>query len=110
VKLVASFDYDSKTDSLYIYRKNENVKFSINIQGDFIIDINGKRKAVGLEVLNASKNLLPKSFLKEIKKADIRTVIRDGFFGVKFRLMGVGPSVYNYNLSVPMKASAPKLL
>jgi len=106
---VASFDYDSKADSLYIYKKNENVKFSINIQGDFIIDINGKRKVVGLEVLNASKNLsLPKSFFKEIKKADIRTIIRDGFFGVGFKLIGV--RVFVYNLSVPMKSSAPKLL
>lgn len=84
---MASIDYDPESDSLYIYKGKENVKSSIDI-GNVIIDISFDRKAVGIEILDATKAFeLRKKELKNIKKANIRTILRPNFFGIKIKLL-----------------------
>jgi len=51
------FDYDEENDSLFIYKPNQTVKGSVEI-GDFVVDLAPSlNKIVGLEIMNASKNL-----------------------------------------------------
>ncbi len=61
-------DYDFKSDSLFLKKRKMNYHHSINF-GDFIIDLDEKEKAWGMEILNVSKYFkLDKIQLSEIKK------------------------------------------
>lgn len=83
------FDYDDKSDSLFIFREGGNVKGSVEL-GDFIIDLDSNmNKVLGLEILNASKNLplqlskkVNKTTLSNIKKAFLRTQHKDNIIYV----------------------------
>ncbi len=68
--------YDHQYDVLYIFKKDEKVKFSIEVLGNFVIDIGHNNKVVGIEIFDASKILkIPKKELKEIKSAKMSSVI-----------------------------------
>ena len=49
-------DYDSTHDILYLYKKGEKAKFSIEVK-NFVIDVADNNKIVGLDIFNASKIL-----------------------------------------------------
>jgi len=49
-------DYDSTQDILYLYKKGEKAKFSVELK-NFVIDVADDNKIVGLEIFNASKIL-----------------------------------------------------
>ncbi len=79
MKAETQFSYDVEDDILLLHRGSEKAKGSVEI-GDFIIDFDADMKrAVGLEILNASKLLrnislyLRKEELSSIKSATLRT-------------------------------------
>lgn len=64
-------DYDNVNDILYL-RKHGKIKGSIEIEGfeDIVIDFSFDNNPIGLEIMNASKNLnLSKKFLSSIESA-----------------------------------------
>ncbi|RLF46732.1 MAG: hypothetical protein DRN20_06855 [Thermoplasmata archaeon] len=75
-------DYDPEFDTLYIFKKGERVKFSIELFGSFVMDISFDNKVVGLEILNASKVLnVSKKELRSVKAAKLATLIKGNLFG-----------------------------
>jgi len=48
-------DYDPEFDTLYIFKKGERVKFSIELFGSFVMDISFDNKVVGLEILRVKQ-------------------------------------------------------
>ena len=79
--------YDYNEDILYILKREKSIVYSIDIM-DFIIDLDSNNKVVGLEILNASKNLnISKNQLKEVKEGNISTLTLKNAFGVKFFLL-----------------------
>ena len=70
--------YDKEFNTLYIYRKEEKIKFSIEVLDNFILDIGFKGTAVGIEILDASKILkVSKDQLENIKNSSISTIIKN---------------------------------
>ena len=62
------FDYDFTEDVIYIYPKKRTYASSIQI-GNMILDLDKRRKIVGLEILEASKFLhVPKMLIKYLRK------------------------------------------
>ncbi len=79
-------DYDFSQDLLYLYKEEEKVKFSVEVLENFVIDV-AANKIVGLEIFNASKVLdVDKKDLKNIKKAELSTLIRGKMYGVAYSL------------------------
>ena len=84
------FRYDKENDILYIF-KDIKPRGSIEI-GDFIVEFTANlQKAVGLEILNASKvlsKLFPrfpvKSALTHIEKANLRAIHRPDIVIVQY--------------------------
>jgi len=64
------FEYDSEVDAAYIYLnhpiKDGEVKRTIALNDDIIVDFSKDDKLIGIEVLNASK-LLAKKVLVQAK-------------------------------------------
>ncbi|MFQ5648187.1 MAG: DUF2283 domain-containing protein [Candidatus Aenigmatarchaeota archaeon] len=85
-----NFRYDKENDILYLF-KDIKPRGSIEC-GDFIVEFTADlQKAVGLEILNASKvlsKLFPKfpvkSSLMHIKKASLRTIHRPELIIVQY--------------------------
>lgn len=54
-------ELDKKADAAYIYLKEEIIEGeavrTISVNEDIILDFNAENKLIGVEVLNASKNL-----------------------------------------------------
>ena len=50
-------EYDKTTDALYIQLKEAYVDDNIDIEEGVSIDVDEKRHIVGIEILDASKNL-----------------------------------------------------
>jgi len=54
-------EFDKETDVAYIYLKEKieqgEATRTININEDIMLDFNSENKLIGIEVLNASKNL-----------------------------------------------------
>jgi len=97
------FDYDYYSDSLYISKTKEKVKGSIRV-GDFIMDISFDTRVIGLEILNASKNLgTTKKSLKNIKKAKIRTILKRDFFGVAYMVVGSKKPIKDSEIVLPLE-------
>ena len=68
------FDYDSSGDSLFIHRKNANVRYSIEIGDNYVIDIDFDGKVSGIEIFHVSKLFgIPKYMLKKIKRTSLVT-------------------------------------
>ncbi|RLJ04096.1 MAG: hypothetical protein DRP14_03950, partial [Candidatus Aenigmatarchaeota archaeon] len=83
---MAEVDYDSGQDILYLYKKGEKAKFSVEVLENFVIDV-ADNKIVGLEIFNASKVLdVNKTDLKNIKKAELSTLIIGKMYGVAYAL------------------------
>ncbi|MFA4856138.1 MAG: DUF2283 domain-containing protein [archaeon] len=63
--------YDREIDAMYIAledAKSGRVKQTIALNDDLIVDFDGNKKIVGIEILAASKNLTKKEF-KQVEKA-----------------------------------------
>ena len=63
--------YDKQVDAMYIAledAKPNGVKQTIALNDDIIVDFDGNKKIVGIEILSASKNLSQKE-LKNVEKA-----------------------------------------
>src|SRR3989344_309715 len=60
------FEYDSEDDVLYIQNAIKNVKESVKISEDIIIDIDKEGKVIGIEIFYASEFL--SLFNKELDK------------------------------------------
>ncbi len=69
--------YDSEGDVLIIYREDAEVKESIEISEDLIIDVDKNMKIVNLELLDAYKFLhtlnetITKIMLEEVKEIEV---------------------------------------
>ncbi len=62
--------YNAEVDAVYIAieeAKPKNVKQTISLNEDIIIDFDENKKIVGIEILDASKNIA-KSQLREVAK------------------------------------------
>ena len=71
-----NFDYDYVGDSLYIFNKESKVKYSIELDDDYVLDIDFDGNIVGVEVFNASKKFnVPKKFLRKIKRVVLNTKV-----------------------------------
>ena len=61
-------EYDKEVDAAYIYLKHpirkEEVKKTIELNDNIIIDFDNKNKLIGIEILDASKLLGKKSILE----------------------------------------------
>lgn len=63
--------YDKEIDAMYIALedvKTGGVKQTIALNDDLIVDFDGNKKIVGIEILAASKNLTKKEF-RQVEKA-----------------------------------------
>lgn len=62
--------YDKQVDAMYIALEDirpKSVKQTIALNDDIIVDFDGDKKIIGIEILSASKNLTSKE-LKEVEK------------------------------------------
>jgi uncharacterized protein YuzE len=64
---LASLEFDRKTDALYLRLKKGKVSSSEPLADNLIVDLDAKKKVVGIELL------LPPTVKKEIKAQLIRT-------------------------------------
>ncbi|MDD5147847.1 MAG: DUF2283 domain-containing protein [Candidatus ainarchaeum sp.] len=56
----SKFTYDKISDAAYIYLHEpggDSIARTVEIKSDIIIDFNAENKIIGIEILNASKNL-----------------------------------------------------
>lgn len=73
------FDYDMDSDSLYLYKKGEKAKHSVEVLKNFVIDLGFENDVASLEILNASKMLgVDKKELGRIKEAKISMIKAKG--------------------------------
>ena len=93
MKAETLFSYNEEDDILLLHKANENAKGCVQI-GDFIIDFSADMKrAVGLEILNASRILmninlyLSKEQLLSIKSASLKTEHKGDAIYVYFGLV-----------------------
>jgi len=49
--------YDKKADAVYIYISQSKIARTVKVGKDFLADLNKKGHIVGLEIIQASKNL-----------------------------------------------------
>ena len=77
MKLEFKASYDSEGDILTVYREDSNVKESIEVNEDLIIDVDSKKKLVSMELIDAYKflhllnNKISKKMLREINCATL---------------------------------------
>ena len=68
------FDYDPQGDSLFIHKKDSNVRYSIDLEDTYIIDIDFDGNVAGMEIFHVSKLFgIPKYMLKKIKNISLTT-------------------------------------
>lgn len=62
------FEYDKEADAAYLYREypiaDGQVKRSVEMNEDIILDFDEKGKLLGVEILNASKVLKKKALME----------------------------------------------
>jgi len=93
-------DYDEEFDILYLRKENEKVSFSIKLGDNILLDVTRFHKVMGIEIFNASKIMkVPPEELKNIKKAEFRTIDKPDMYGV-FYMITVGKSQIENQLSV----------
>ena len=85
---MAKVSYDPDVDALYVRKVGEPISFSFSVMQNFVLDVDARRRIVGLEVLNASKVLnISKKELEEIKGGNVSTVISKEIYGARFSLI-----------------------
>ncbi|MBX5321941.1 DUF2283 domain-containing protein [Candidatus Bathyarchaeota archaeon A05DMB-3] len=50
-------EYDSKADAMYIWLRKAKYEISEELAENVIIDLDKRRRIIGIEILDASKNL-----------------------------------------------------
>src|SRR3989338_780496 len=71
--------YDEEEDILFLSKKGKKVKASIDI-GDFIIDVSTDGFVIGIEILNASKNLnLTERQLASLQEASMAVTYKPNY-------------------------------
>lgn len=85
----AEFNYDLDSDALYLYNKNNESSYSVELSDEIIADVDAKGKIIGLEILGASKEFdISKDSLKGIKSAELSNLSKNGaIVGVAFALI-----------------------
>ena len=61
--------YDETADAMYVYLENikpGTIKQTISLNDDIIIDFDANNKIVGIEILDASKNLKAQTLKKAV--------------------------------------------
>jgi uncharacterized protein YuzE len=70
-------DYDEENDDLLLRKGKGEYEASIEI-GDFIVDFSKKEQIIGIEIMNASKNLsISKALLNTIRNASMNVSQRN---------------------------------
>lgn len=64
------FHYDKKQDAIYIKFNENRYQESEEVQDGIIFDYDGKKKIIGIEVLDASRRF-PDQFKKQFQKQQI---------------------------------------
>lgn len=67
---MASLEFDKKSDALYLRLRKERVSSSEPLADNMVVDLDSKRRVVGLELL------LPPEMEKEIKAQLVRPLNR----------------------------------
>jgi len=96
------FSYNEKQDILYVYDNSKETKFSADSQGLFIIDFDRRNKAVGIEVLDASKAVygLNKKLLKNIEEASMRSMAKGNIISVLLTLKSKGCAALSASIPI----------
>ena len=75
------FDYDTDGDSLYIYKKDAKIKYSVELGDESVVDINYNGNVAGIEIFNASKKFgVTKNTLNGIKKVSLSVRLENNIF------------------------------
>jgi uncharacterized protein YuzE len=100
------FDYDDKYDILYIFRKSEKVKFSLDFRDMFIVDFNDDRKVVGLEILDASELIfgMTKARLRGMESADMQVRQRRDVIVAQLTLKSKNSDPIQTSMPIPVFA------
>ncbi|MBU3905196.1 MAG: DUF2283 domain-containing protein [Nanoarchaeota archaeon] len=102
-----NFRYDKEYDILYILKKGEIVKHSIDWECSFIVDFNSKDKVVGMEILDVSKNIfgLNKKIIMNLENCDIKTQQKGDMLLVLITLKSKNMEPIRTSLPIPIKIS-----
>lgn len=100
-----NFNYDEDEDILYLYRKAEKVKFSLNFHDIFVIDFNEKNKVVGLEIIDATEVIygLNKEHMKNIEEAALQTRYKDGILLILIAIKAKKLELVKTSVPIPIQ-------
>lgn len=62
--------YDKSVDAMYIYLRKGKYFKSVPVSDNFIVDLDKKRKVIGIEILNASLQV-PKKMIDSAVRIDL---------------------------------------
>jgi uncharacterized protein YuzE len=98
-----SVSYDKEFDILHIYREGEVSTQSVEMFDVFVVDLDfDGGKAVGLEIMNASKVLnVSKKDLARLMEASLSTIAKDYYFGVNYVIVLPNKNRIESQLMVP---------
>lgn len=100
-------EYDEEADAIYVQISSKKTLYSIEISSNIILDISENNKAIGVEILEASK-MLSDLFQSKITKKQIAQVIctptEDETLNLHFQL-----DKSRATLAIPMAYQSPIL-
>lgn len=92
-------NYDKNEDILVIFKKDQKVKFSLDVElpkGDIVVDFGGDGQVIGLEFFNFSE-YHPEIKIKEIEKVKANLAIQYGpnYAQINYVIIAQGKKVEN---------------
>ena len=73
--LMVRVEYDKKADAMYIWLRKAKYDISEELSENVIIDLDKKGRIIGIEVLDASKNIGKELVTKILDSEEIATVV-----------------------------------
>lgn len=74
-----SYSYDADIDAVFFKSENYGYAYSIELTGSIILDLNKTEDVIGLEILDASKNLnINKNYFKNNPKVNANIQVKEG--------------------------------
>ena len=103
-----NYSYEEDLDILYIYNNPEKEKVAGNfVLGNFVLDVDGNGKILGIEIDCASKFFkMPSEQLNNIKTASIE-VMKFGNMITLGLILATGIKEYHFQFAMPQKNQAP---
>ena len=73
------YSYDANIDAIFFKSENYEYAYSIELTGGIILDLNKTEDVIGLEILDASKNLnIDKNYFKNTSKVNANIQVKEG--------------------------------